>query len=402
MGRFTFGLKAFYSALVVILLGTQAVSAADFPTVKELYGRYVFSGECVYTDMAEGVIDAPVPATTGYRMVVLPGDDENEVKILGFFGYGNGITATYNPEDGTLTCSQEAAFICANTDNMTGEGDMVYVDAGAGGKLDYVYNVAKQSGSIVITSTKPMEATYMNYLEGMMGDLEYAAGYTLVKENKTVTASSVVGNYDFTGGEIVSTTLSDAKETFKLAFTAGDGGKVTVSGLFGFTDGIEADFYGDGGIIVLPSVFTFSNGCFMGANEGDPDMMEDNVIASESAPYFYVEDGKLVSPCSFYVYGTFDEDWMMYNMLSFLGGEAVKEKEGDGVETVDLGGRNIKISRAPGSLYVAVPEEEHVVVYDVQGRKQAAAQGTSVGFTGLKAGLYLVKAGNYATKVVVE
>ena len=46
--------KAVLIALFVVSLGIEMVSAAGFPSVKELYGRYKFSGECSYVDMVSG------------------------------------------------------------------------------------------------------------------------------------------------------------------------------------------------------------------------------------------------------------------------------------------------------------------------------------------------------------
>ena len=79
--------KVVLIALFAVSLGVEMVSAAGFPSVKDLYGRYKFSGECSYVDMASGAAgEAPVPAITDYNMAVLPGESEHEVKVLGFFG----------------------------------------------------------------------------------------------------------------------------------------------------------------------------------------------------------------------------------------------------------------------------------------------------------------------------
>ena len=108
--------KAVLIALFAVSLGVEMVSAAGFPSVKDLYGRYKFSGECSYVDMVSGVAgEAPVPATTDYNMAVLPGESENEVKVLGFFGYGGGVTLTYNQEDGTLKGETPTAVFIMGT-----------------------------------------------------------------------------------------------------------------------------------------------------------------------------------------------------------------------------------------------------------------------------------------------
>ena len=120
--------KAVLIALFVVSLGIEMVSAAGFPSVKELYGRYKFSGECSYVDMVSGAAgEAPDPATTGYNMAVLPGESENELKVLGFFGYGGGVTLTYNQEDGTLKGETPTAVF------MMGMNLMVVADAASTG-----------------------------------------------------------------------------------------------------------------------------------------------------------------------------------------------------------------------------------------------------------------------------
>lgn len=391
--------KTFGIILLAFILGIQAVSAQGYPTVKELYGRYKFSGECTYVDMMTGkAAEAPVPAVTDYDMAVLPGEGENEVKILGFFGYGGGVIATYDAEKGVLKCTQEAAYFCGNMDAITGEGVMAFADAGEGGQLDYIYTVIKKDEGILITSTTSLNASYMNGTDGKMGSLSYAAGYTLQKENNMIAVSSTEGDYNFLSENVVSTFEADAIEEFKLTVKVKGGNKVSMSGLFGFADEIEVDYYEDGGVFVLPSAVTFANGLFMGANEGDPDNIYDDVYPVEDSPYFYVEDGKLVTPCSFYVYGMFDDVYMMRNVFSFLGGEAVKD--GSSVSSRCI--RSVKIYGADGTIRVDGDEDTVVRVYDVQGVQVASAEGATIAFDGLKSGLYLVKVGDQATKVVVK
>ena len=46
--------KVVLIALFSVSLGVEMVSAAGFPSVKDLYGRYKFSGECSYVDMVSG------------------------------------------------------------------------------------------------------------------------------------------------------------------------------------------------------------------------------------------------------------------------------------------------------------------------------------------------------------
>ena len=53
--------KVVLIALFVVSLGIEMVSAAGFPSVKELYGRYKFSGECSYVDMAVSYTHLTLP-----------------------------------------------------------------------------------------------------------------------------------------------------------------------------------------------------------------------------------------------------------------------------------------------------------------------------------------------------
>ena len=136
MRKSTSNFKAVLIALFAVSLGVEMVSAAGFPSVKDLYGRYKFSGECSYVDMVSGAAgEAPVPATTDYNMAVLPGESENEVKVLGFFGYGGGVTLTYNQEDGTLSGGGERrqntdyGAECIGRCHHYGYGERYYGDA---------------------------------------------------------------------------------------------------------------------------------------------------------------------------------------------------------------------------------------------------------------------------------
>lgn len=389
--------KAVLIALFAVSLGVEMVSAAGFPSVKDLYGRYTFKGELQST-LGDGLV---IP-DSGYDMVVLPGATENEVKILGFFGFGNGIIAKYDADAGTLTCTQEAAYLSANLDMMSMAGAMVTLDGGEDGSLGYVYKVSNKDG-IVFTAEKPMEASYMSYEGGgVMGTLGYAAGYTLTKQTKSVPTSSATGDYAFTGTSVVSTMLSDASEVFDLSVKSSGEGKVLLSGLFGFADEIEADYYEDGGLIVLPSKVAFANACFMASYGSDPEGLYSDLMLVEEAPYFYVENSKLITPCSFYVYGEFDEDFGIRNTFSFTGGEAVKDG-GDIVKSVADGQAGQAVVYG-GEGYIRVDNagDAGIQVYDMQGMVVDTSEEVSVEFNGLKAGLYIVKVGHSTAKVLVK
>lgn len=205
--------KAVLIALFVVSLGIEMVSAAGFPSVKELYGRYKFSGECSYVDMVSGAAgEAPVPATTGYNMAVLPGESENELKVLGFFGYGGGVTLTYNQEDGTLKGETPTAVF------MMGMNLMVVADAAStGGTVVFNYQVTEKDGKIEITAQNALEnVTIMDMEDGIMGMLSYASAYTMTKEDISYNLSDVIGEYDFASTRVDNNLLADASENFKL------------------------------------------------------------------------------------------------------------------------------------------------------------------------------------------
>ena len=69
--------KAVLIALFAVSLGVEMVSAAGFPSVKDLYGRYKFSGECSYVDMVSGAAgeapgSAPTTCSAPARLRFLP------------------------------------------------------------------------------------------------------------------------------------------------------------------------------------------------------------------------------------------------------------------------------------------------------------------------------------------
>ena len=390
MKNFTLNLRLAGGMLLALLLGVQSVAAA--PAIEELYGRYRFSGEYSAVDMmTDEPIEVAVPNTTDYEMVVLPDTAANTVRILGFYGFGNGIAATYDEASGTLTCNQEAAFLSANMymDMTTGMayGAQVALDGAATGGLGYTFTVKEQDGAIQIVASDPMEAMYVSYETGVMATLVYNAGYILTKEDVSVTAADAAGDYSFTSDDVIYTTLADASEEFDLSVADAGDGKVTLDGLFGIEGAVVCDYYEDGGIIVLPDTFRYDNGLYWG-------QMTMEVMAPEYGPYFYVVDGRLTTPANFYLYGAFDEMLGGAATFSFIGGEAVKD--GSGIAgTVAEEGEGIRV--ADGAI--CVEDGAAVAVYDLQGMK--VAEGVSR-IDGLKTGLYIVKAGDHTAKVVLK
>lgn len=393
MKHFTLNLRALCA--VVFLSVAVGLSAADYPTLADLYGRYTFNGEMTLVEDPEGEGSVEPVSRTGYTMVVLPGAGENEVRILGFFGYGGGLTATYDEEKGTLFCHQNAFFLCTAMDFISGAGLMAYVDAGMGDEgplyLDLTYNVAKTEDGIVITAAEGLTAVAMSAIGA--AEWTYAAGYTLTKSDVNVPVSSVTGTYAFEGRDVVSTTV-DATENFNLTVTEEADGKLGLSGLFGIDEKISADYMQNGGIILLPHDFTYSNGWFMGDN------MDFGVMLQEAEPYLLVDaSGHITTSSSFILNGEPDEAMEgMMTSFSFYGGQG--KKGGDAVRTVAAG--DVKVKACGDAIEVMAPQAAAIRLYNAQGALVGAAEAASARFANLQSGIYVVKVAGSAVKVVVK
>lgn len=389
--------KAVLIALFVVSLGIEMVSAAGFPSVKELYGRYKFSGECSYVDMVSGAAgEAPVPATTGYNMAVLPGESENELKVLGFFGYGGGVTLTYNQEDGTLKGETPTAVF------MMGMNLMVVADAAStGGTVVFNYQVTEKDGKIEITAQNALEnVTIMDMEDGIMGMLSYASAYTMTKEDISYNLSekNVIGEYDFASTRVDNNLLADASENFKLKITGNTSetvpSGVSVGNWFGVENTeVAAEFYADGGILVLPHDVKLANGMCFGAQ---PE--EEGGYNPNEASFFFVEKDKLVTPGYLVLDNGFDEVMEMPLQMAVIGGEAVKT--GSGISSRCI--KDVKIYSSDGSIRVEGLESAEISVFDAQGMLVSSVHGATAAFGGLKSGLYLVKVGSQTAKVVVK
>ena len=389
--------EAVLIALFVVSLGIEMVSAAGFPSVKELYGRYKFSGECSYVDMVSGAAgEAPVPATTGYNMAVLPGESENELKVLGFFGYGGGVTLTYNQEDGTLKGETPTAVF------MMGMNLMVVADAAStGGTVVFNYQVTEKDGKIEITAQNALEnVTIMDMEDGIMGMLSYASAYTMTKEDISYSynLSDVIGEYDFASTRVDNNLLADASENFKLKITGNTSetvpSGVSVGNWFGVENTeVAAEFYADGGILVLPHDVKLANGMCFGAQ---PE--EEGGYNPNEASFFFVEKDKLVTPGYLVLDNGFDEVMEMPLQMAVIGGEAVKT--GSGISSRCI--KDVKIYSSDGSIRVEGLESAEISVFDAQGMLVSSVHGATAAFGGLKSGLYLVKVGSQTAKVVVK
>lgn len=387
--------KAVLIALFVVSLGIEMVSAAGFPSVKELYGRYKFSGECSYVDMVSGAAgEAPGSCDNGLYMAVLPGESENELKVLGFFGYGGGVTLTYNQEDGTLKGETPTAVF------MMGMNLMVVADAAStGGTVVFNYQVTEKDGKIEITAQNALEnVTIMDMEDGIMGMLSYASAYTMTKEDISYNLSDVIGEYDFASTRVDNNLLADASENFKLKITGNTSetvpSGVSVGNWFGVENTeVAAEFYADGGILVLPHDVKLANGMCFGAQ---PE--EEGGYNPNEASFFFVEKDKLVTPGYLVLDNGFDEVMEMPLQMAVIGGEAVKT--GSGISSRCI--KDVKIYSSDGSIRVEGLESAEISVFDAQGMLVSSVHGATAAFGGLKSGLYLVKVGSQTAKVVVK
>ncbi len=392
-------ITSFFKVILVTLFAIswegKTFSADKFPSVKDLYGRYKFSGECTYTDMLTGLAgEAPVPATTGYNMAVLPGESENELKVLGFFGYGGGVTLTYNQEDGTLKGETPTAVF------MMGMNLMVVADAAStGGTVVFNYQVTEKDGKIEITAQNALEnVTIMDMEDGIMGMLSYASAYTMTKEDISYNLSDVIGEYDFASTRVDNNLLADASENFKLKITGNTSetvpSGVSVGNWFGVENTeVAAEFYADGGILVLPHDVKLANGMCFGAQ---PE--EEGGYNPNEASFFFVEKDKLVTPGYLVLDNGFDEVMEMPLQMAVIGGEAVKT--GSGISSRCI--KDVKIYSSDGSIRVEGLESAEISVFDAQGMLVSSVHGATAAFGGLKSGLYLVKVGSQTAKVVVK
>lgn len=395
MRKITSFLKVILVTLFAISWEGKTFSADKFPSVKDLYGRYKFSGECTYTDMLTGLAgEAPVPATTGYNMAVLPGASENEVKVIGFFGYGGGVTLTYNQEDGTLKGDTATAVF------MMGMNLTVVADAAStGGTVVFNYQVAEKDGKIEITAQNALEnVTIMDMENGIMGVLAYASAYTMTKENVSYNLSDVIGEYDFASTRVDYNLLDGASEDFKLKITGNTSetvpSGVSVGNWFGVENTeVAAEFYADGGILVLPHDVKLANGMCFGAQ---PE--EEGGYNPNEASFFFVEKDKLVTPGYLVLDNGFDEVMEMPLQMAVIGGEAVKT--GSGISSRCI--KDVKIYGSDSSIRVEGLESAEISVFDAQGMLVSSVHGATAAFSGLKSGLYLVKVGSQTAKVVVK
>ncbi len=392
MKNYTLILKSLSVVLFSLFCGVQTLWAEKFPTVNELCGRYILRGEFTYTPLS-GTSAVPVPATDECEMAVVPGSNENEVQILGFFGYGGGLTLRYNQADGTLKGETEAVILC-----MGHNLPMCVVDAG-GKIMSFTYTVGVKNGQMVITAGETLKASYMNADD--KGTLTCGAGYTMTKQkiSRTLTGGTYAFRAD-AGGMDMTSSLNGFEE-FDLQISYGDeeangGKKVQTRGWFDMKDAlVDAVYYEDGGILMMPHEQQLGEGMYFGQFPSDEGGYNPN-----AAPFFFVgADGKLTSPGYFVLDEGLDEKTGNPVQLSFLGAEAkltatgvAGQKDGD----------DDRVYVRDGVVCMDASESIAVRVYGLTGSVVAEECGASVRIGGLARGLYIVKAGARATKVLVK
>ena len=277
---------------------------------------------------------------------------------------------------------------------------MVVADAAStGGTVVFNYQVAEKDGKIQITAQNALEDVIIMDMEnGIMGMLSYASAYTMTKEEVSYNLSDVIGEYDFASTKVDNNLLADASENFKLKITGNTSETISSGVSLGNWFGVEntdvtAEFYADGGILVLPHDMKLANGMCFGQQP-----TEEGGYNPNEAPFFFVEKDKLVTPGYLVLDNGFDEVMEMPLQMSVVGGEAVKA--GSSISSRCI--KDVKIYSSDGSIRVDGLEDAEICVFDAQGMLVASAHGATAAFNGLKSGLYLVKFGNQTAKVVVK
>ncbi len=396
MKTYTLKLRVLLGILLFAFCCVSTVSAVDYPSLSELYGRYILRGECSYTAI-KGNSAVPVPAANGYEVAVVPGDSENELRILGFFGYGGGLTLTYDPSTGTLEGETEAVIFC-----MGNNLPMCVADAGSGKTRSFTYTVGVRNGQVVIAATEALDkVTYMDFSTGDMGTLVYEAGYTMTKQriSRTLTSGTYAFKADADGMDMTSSLIGFEEFDLQIILGSEDvngGKKVQTRGWFDVEDAsVDATYYEDGGVLVMPHEQQLGEGMYFGQRPADEGGYNKN-----AAPFFFVgADGKLTSPSYFVLDEGLDEKTGNPIQLSFLGAEAkltatgvAGQKDGD----------DDRVYVRDGVVCMDAGIGQDVQVYGLTGAVVAERHGASVRIGGLARGLYIVKAGGRATKVLVK
>ncbi len=377
--------------IVILLLFAVHFADAQNPAITDLYGRYMFNGECTLADVAT------IPAENNYYVAILPGDGENEVKLLGMMGYSGASVLVYNQEEGTLKSKipgSETKFpgsiLCGTFYTSYMAVQLTAMDL----------TVSGNGNSIILTSNADFNARISDPDAKASYSLAgYSAGFTLTKETRNKTIEDITGTYDFVSDYLDFALVDEADLVFPFTIRSKEGTNDTVilKGFFGIKDvTIEAEFYPEAGLIVLPIRAALPNNMYFGVRpENTQGMFNYN-----AQPIFFVEDGQLTTPSFFILDNGADDVLTMPLMFTFLAGNAKKVSGSTGIRTLSAG--SMDITAQPGALRITVPEATDIRIYNAQGTIVAAAYDDTVSANGLPAGIYLVKAGDRSTKVIVK
>lgn len=365
--------------------------AAENPDITSLYGRYRFSGACTLTD-------AIVPAETDYDVVLLPGDNDNEVKIQGLFGYCGPSVFVYNQEKGILGNPATAegeymAYLCAEmfTGYMAVQANPVNL------------SVTDNGNGLTLSTT---EALFVSVADPDNEDAPeggmaaYMEGFTLTKVTSNKTLSDVIGTYTFSSPRVDFPFVEDASENFTLTVQQKEGSENTLllNGLFGLEGAtVEGEFMPESGVILLPESAPLANGMYFGYS---PTSIEELGMPNfNGQPFFLVEEGKLTTPSYFNLDNGFDMEMEMPLMFAFRTGTAVKEN-GNSIQTATS--EHAKVTATAGALHIEATAATDITVYNLQGATVSSAHAAHVSVNGLPTGLYVVKVGDHSVKVIVK
>ena len=363
----------------------------SYPDLTALYGRYRLSGTCTLTD-------AIVPAETGYDVVLLPGDNDNEVKIQGLFGYCGPSVFVYNQEEGTLgnPATDEGeymAYLCAEmfTGYMAVQANPVNL-------------AVTDNGNGLTLSTN--EALYVSVADPDNEDAPeggmaaYMEGFTLTKVTSNKTLSDVIGTYTFSSPRVDFPLVEEASENFTLTVQQKEGSENTLllSGWFGLEGAtVEGEFMPESGVIVLPESAPLANGMYFGYS---PTSVEELGMPNfNGQPFFLVEEGQLTTPSYFNLDNGFDMEMEMPLMFAFRSGTAVKEN-GNSIQTATS--EHAKVTATAGALHIEATAATDIIVYNLQGATVSSTHAAHASVNGLPAGLYVVKVGDHSVKVIVK
>lgn len=388
--RRSFTLLSFVLTLLFCLVSSVKVSAQSFPKVNELTGRYTFTGSATGTDGLN------LPSITGHDMVVVPAEQENQVLILGYFGYGGGATFNYDEATGKLTIAQTTIVIYSDGFRL-----MFVVDNG-GNPIDVTYQVQKSGDVISISSTTDLLAEYKDFENGKMQDVTYTSGYSMIKQTLNVPLKSFTnGVYSFVGQELLTYVYPESFEEFDLKIYTTDvasyPANVMTSGWFDHAGlQVEGKYYEDGGILLLPASVKMNDELYFGVcNDVTTNNPDYNM---NPQPFFLVNKDELTSPSYFRIVKP--SDMYPYNDFSVRGATATFKQAASVEQLAGHGG--LKVQQVDGGVLIQSAGEALIKVVDVEGRTVAQKQGSALNVNNVKPGIYVVRAGSDVVKINIQ